>query len=125
MASAVQGSANAWSGLSRVVRHNVATAVNMARRRWRFVSPVVAGLVLALGALGCGQLLGPKATLGPGAIVRGRGHRARFACDRRRAWRVHLRAKWILSSVSVRNRRRQYAGRYSIDRGSSARQLLG
>ncbi len=42
----------------------------MRRRRVRGAAVVVA---ILLPLAGCGQLFGPKATLGPGAIVRGRG----------------------------------------------------
>src|SRR4029453_14814807 len=37
------------------------------------VAAHVAAAVAALWLVGCGRLLGPRATLGPGAIVRGRG----------------------------------------------------
>jgi hypothetical protein len=42
------------------------------RRCWRLVGAAQVGVTM-LWLCGCGRLFGPKATLGPGAIVRGRG----------------------------------------------------
>jgi hypothetical protein len=52
---------------------NVVTRIGDEARTRAIVAACVAAAAAALWLCGCGRLLGPRATLGPGAIVRGRG----------------------------------------------------
>lgn len=87
---------------------DTAIGTDLGNRPVAIVAARAAAMAALLSALGCGQLLGPKATLGPGSIVRGRGlyNEVITATDNEQTLQLIVRARYgeplgLLSVASV------------------------